>query len=115
MKAKKGTIIKEEKSGEVQRLKNRVRNLEKQNKMLVQKLNTAEAVINSNTAYLKNHTEDISVEELINAAKGKKTLKEIEEGRACPVCGSKAYKTMKTPFGALRSCALCKHSEKVVA
>ncbi len=60
MKAKKGTIVKEAKSGEVQRLKARIKRLEKQNRMLVQKLNTAEKVLEENNKYLKGHTEDIS-------------------------------------------------------
>lgn len=114
MKVKKGTIVKEAKDGQVQKLKNRIKNLEKKNKILVQKLNTAEKALEESAQYLRDHTEDISVEELIKAAKDKKTLKEVEDGRACPNCGSKAYKSMPTLFGELKICQLCKHKETVV-
>lgn len=114
MKVKKGTIVKEAKDGQVQKLKNRIKNLEKKNRILVQKLNTAEKALEESATYLKDHTEDISVEELIKSAKEQKTLKEIEELRACPNCGSKAYISIPTLFGELKTCKICKHSETVV-
>jgi len=112
MKDKKGAIIKEAKSGEVQKLKNQVRNLEKKNKLLISKLNTAEKALGQNIKFLKDTTEDISLEVLLDAAKDNKSLKEIEDNK-CPQCGKNELKIIKTLFGAVHSCK-CGFMEKRV-
>jgi len=110
MKVKKGSIVKEAKSGEVQKLKNRIKNLEKKNKILVQKLNTAERALEHSAKFLKGSTEEFSVEELIEAANDSKTLKEVKDSK-CPKCGKNTLKTMETLFGKLSTCE-CGYMEK---
>jgi len=104
MKSKKGSIVKEAKSGEVQKLRNKIKRLEKDKRILISKLNTAEAALVGNANFLKGSTEDLSVEDLIEAAKENKTLKEVRDGKICPSCGSEDLKVMKTLFGVLESC-----------
>ena len=77
MKSKKGSIVKEAKSGEVQKLKDRIKKLERDKRMLISKLNTTEAALADNVKFLKGSTKDVSVEDLIEAAKTNKTLKEV--------------------------------------
>jgi len=111
MKSKKGSIVKEAKSGEIQKLKNRIKRLEKDKRILISKLNTAEAALAGNNSFLKGSTEDFSVEDLIDAAKENKTLKEIKDDKICPKCGAEDLKVMKTLFGVLESC-MCGHRKK---
>ena len=110
MKCKKGSIVKEAKSGAEQKLKNRIKNLEKKNKILIQKLNTAEKALEHSAKFLKGSTEELSVEELIEAAKDSKTLKEVKDNK-CPKCGGSTMTTMETLFGELKSCP-CGYTEK---
>lgn len=104
MKTKKGSITKQSKDGEVQKLKSRIKRLEKDKRILISKLNTAEAALLGSANFLKGSTEDLSVEELIEAAKENKSLKEIRTGKRCSNCGSEDLKVLKTPFGTMESC-----------
>jgi len=110
MKHKKGTIVKEAKSGEIQKLKNRVKNLERKNKILIQKLNTAEIALEHSAKFLKGSTEEFTVEELIDAANNSKTAKNMKDEK-CPKCGENELKTIATLFGKLATC-LCGYNEK---
>jgi predicted nuclease with TOPRIM domain len=110
LKQKKGAIVKEEKSGQVQKLKNRIKNLEKKNRLLVTKLNSAEAALKDNMKYLKDHTEDLTLEDLIEAASSKKTLVETKKIDICPKCGSEDLKVITTLFGTMESC-ICGYRE----
>ena len=112
MKNKKGSIVKQEKSGEIQKLKNRIKNLEKKNKILVSKLNTAEMALEQNMKFLKGTTEDATLEDLLDAAKVNKTYKEVS-GDICPKCDENELKTIKTLFGTLLSC-ICGYTEKIL-
>ena len=113
MKAKKGDKVKEPKSGEISKLKKRIRLLEKQKRELISKLNTAERVLEKNMKFLKGSTEDISVEELIEAAKEDKTLKEVKEDRVCPSCSSENYKIMSIRGGKIGICSDCSFRGKL--
>tara|TARA_R110000851_G_C13074764_1_gene565193 strand:- start:1950 stop:2291 length:342 start_codon:yes stop_codon:yes gene_type:complete len=108
---KKGMIVKQEKSGEVQKLKNRIKRLEKENRDLISKLNTVERAFDSSIKFLKGTTEDVSLEDLIDAAKENKSYKEIKNEKQCPKCGSSELKVMKTLFGELESCS-CGYTNK---
>jgi archaellum component FlaC len=113
MKVKKGAIVKEAKSAEVQKLKNRIKRLEKDKRELISKLNTLEAAFEKNIKFLKGSTEDVTVEDLIEAAKVNKSLKEVKADNQCPKCGSDELKTIKTLFGELDSCS-CGYTNKRV-
>jgi hypothetical protein len=96
----------EEKDGEVQKLKRRIKRLEKDKSALVSKLNTLESVLNSNMDFLKGSTGDHSLEELLEAAKHKKPLKEIEEkvDVMCPRCEKYEVTVSKMNIGDLILC-----------
>lgn len=104
MKPKK-VIVKEAKDGNVQKLKNRIRRLEKENKKLKSDLGSYEQAFKKTTKFLKDNTDEISLEELIKAAKENKSLKEItpEEVRQCPKCASD-LKKLKYPVGTVIVC-----------
>lgn len=105
--------MKEPKNAEVAKLKKRIRLLEKQKKELVSKLNSAERVLERNMKFLKGSVEDISVEELIEAAKEDKTLKEVKVEKECPNCGSKNLKVMNILGGKIEICPDCSHRGKL--
>lgn len=111
MKSKRGSVVKEEKSGEISKLKKRIRKLEKDKRELVSKLNTLEDVLERNMKFLKGSTEDVSVEDLIEAAKNSKTLKEVKDGKNCPECGGKMA-VIETRFGGIETCS-CGYRRKV--
>jgi len=113
MKSKKGSIVKQEKSGEIQKLKNRIKKLEKDKRILISKLNTAEMALEKNFKFLKGTTEDVSLEDLLEAAKKSKTLKEVKTKKRCSSCGSEDLKVMKTLFGVLESCHCGYRNKKI--
>jgi len=114
MKSKKGSCVKEPKNGEIAKLKKRIRLLEKQKKELISKLNTAEKVLERNLKFLKGSTEDVSVEDLIEAAKEDKTLKEVKEDKSCPNCKStEEYKVMEIRGGKIGICSNCSFRGKL--
>ncbi len=63
--------------------------------------------------FLKGSTEDVSVEELTEAAKEDKTLKEVKDEKVCPNCGSKDYKIMEIRVGKIGVCPDCSHRGKL--
>lgn len=104
---------KEAKDGTVSKLKAQIRRLEKQKKDLVSQLKSAEKALERNMKFLKGSVEDISVEELIEAAKEDKTLKEVKVEKECPNCGSKNLKVMNILGGKIEICPDCSHRGKL--
>lgn len=117
MKLKKGSRVKEEKSGQVQRLRNRVRRLEKENRKLKSELNSLEQAFKNTTKFLRDHTQHIDINDLIEAAKHGSSLKDVQEEQevelVCPKCFSQNFAVVSTPFGEVRSCGDCKHRETI--
>ena len=103
-------IKKEYKDGELNKFKRRIKRLESENKRLKSELNAYEQAFKKTTKFLKDHTDDISLEELIKAAKEDKSLRDVEEEnaakKACPKCLSE-LKIIKYPIGTLISCTKC--------
>ena len=103
---------KEEKSAEVRKLKARNRKLETENKRLVSEIRTLEAAFQKNLKFLKGSTEDVSVEDLIEAAKEDKSLKEVkDEVIKCPNCEAE-IRPIATRFGKVIACK-CGHRGKI--
>lgn len=117
MKPKKGSIVKQEKDGNTQKLKNRIKRLEKENNNLRSEINSLEQAFKNTTKFLRDHTEHISLDELINAAKNGSSLKNVQDEQkvepVCPKCFSKNFIVVPTPFGEVRSCGDCRHRETV--
>lgn len=82
MSKKHKTFNKEEKDGETAKLKRHIRHLEKENTRLKSELRTYEKVFARNITFLKQRTEDLTVEELITGAEKEFTLRQIREEKA---------------------------------
>ena len=109
---------KEAKDGEVERLKRKIKRLEKDKRELISKLNTLEQVLKKNFEVLKGSVEDITVEELIEGAKKDKTVKQMKETRkevvnnSCPEC-NKELKIMPIRGGEIAICGNCTYRRKL--
>ena len=101
----------EEKDGQLDKLKNRVRNLEKENQRLKSELISYEQAFKKTTKFLKDNTKDISLEKLIKAANADKTLKQVQKENGCEKCEGTDLYTAKTPAGFLTLCRTCNHSK----
>jgi len=70
---------KEEKSGEVARLKKRIHHLEKENTKLKSELRTYSRAFEKNITFLREKTNDVSLEDLIKGANAELALKDIKK------------------------------------
>ena len=122
MKLKKGGKMKEEKDGNISKLKARIRRLEKDKRELVSKVNTLEQVLKRNFEVLKGTVEDLSVEELIEAAKNDQTIKEAKKDakkpvkskpEMCPKCEQQTLKIMEIRNGKICICDNCSYRSKM--
>lgn len=104
----------EEKDGELQKLKNRLRNLEKENNRLKSELRTYEQAFKKTTTFLRDNTKEISVERLIEAAKNNNSLKEIKKqdiSIVCKFCFSEDLHISYIPAGKMILCRNCRKTE----
>jgi len=127
MKSKKGSIIKENKDGEVDKLRARIRRLETDNKRLTAKnkkllseIKTLEVYREVTTGHIGDKLNGIPVEKVVKSVekkqKAKKESKE-KEGKskeACPVCYG-PVKEIKFIAGKVKVCSnsKCKFRETV--
>jgi predicted nuclease with TOPRIM domain len=112
---KKKEPKKEYKDAELNKLKRRVKRLENENSRLKSELNSYEQAFKKTTKFLKDHTDDISLEDLIKAAREDKSLKQVEienVHNVCPKCFS-AIKTTETPVGTIKTCTKCDYRDMV--
>lgn len=85
---------KDYKDSELNKLKKRIHKLEKENNRLKSELNAYDQAFKKTTRFLRDNTEDISIEKLIDAARLDKSLKEVQEDETtestfrCPICSS---------------------------
>lgn len=101
---------KEYKDGELNKLKRRIKRLEKENQRLKSENNAFEQAFKKTTKFLEDHTGDISVEDLIKAAKQDKSLKKVEKEHVenlCPKCFSKLKELPKSRVGKIIVCSNC--------
>lgn len=103
----------EEKDGQMDKLKTRVRRLEKENARLKSELNAYEQAFKNTKNFLRDHTDEISLESLIEGAKGNKSLKDIQSSTTHDECKScKGILSISTlPFGTLHLCTHCGYRE----
>lgn len=113
-KSKHRAYEKEDKDGEVSKLKERIRKLEKENNQLKSEIRTLESAFDKTKRFLKGSMNEFSVEDAIEAAKKDKTLKEMKTQYTnfCPKCGGE-IRVDKLPFGSMVFCLNeeCKHHE----
>lgn len=91
---KKPNIFPIENDGKIrdtlQKLRARNKKLEKENKELRSRLSTLEEAFRKTKAFLKDSTDEFSIEQCIEGAKKNQTLKELKP--SCPKCSSKLSK-----------------------
>jgi ribosomal protein S20 len=114
-------FVKEPKDGEVAKLKRHIHKLEKENNKLKSELKTYEKAFSKNITFLKEKTNDLSLEDLINGAKEDLTLKEIKKDTAyrfedlkqrwkCFQCNEGVLRLMIIPGNRyFRKCSMCSH------
>lgn len=101
----------EAKSGNEQKLRNRIRYLERKVKRLEAEKRAYESAFKTTTSFLKDHTEEISLEKLIEGAKKGNSLKEVQEEnqiKECEHCGADDLRRI----GKLVLCMVCKTNAK---
>lgn len=72
---------KEEKDGEVARLKKAIKRLQREKQMLISQLATVEKAFEKNVLFLKKSTDDLTVEQLVDAAKKEMSLAELKAAK----------------------------------
>ena len=98
----------EAKDGTVQKLNKRIKRLEKENSRLKSELNAYDQAFKKTTKFLKDHTDQINIDDLIEGAKQNKSLKEVHEVKpTCPQCLGEIT-AMNTPAGKV---IVCKNTE----
>lgn len=103
---------KEYKDGELNKLKRRIKRLEKENTRLKSELNSYEQAFKKTTRFLKDHTDDISLEDLVQAAKQDKSLRKVEKEHVeslCPKCFNKLKELPKSRVGKIIVCTQCEY------
>ena len=105
---------KEEKDGSVQRLKNRIRRLEKENERLKHEIKTLEAYRNITNKYIDEELDGIPVEKIIKSLEKHHNLEQIKDEikPVCPKCLNKDMMILGRPDGVLHKCS-CGYSKVV--
>lgn len=100
--------------GEIQKLKRRVKKLETENKRLKSELKSFEQAFQRTSNFLRDHTKEITIEGLIDAAKKGHSLKETqneEVKKACRKCLAPELTVIKNNFGSIFVCQKCGERE----
>ena len=102
---------KEAKDGAVEKLKRRIKRLEKDNDKLKSEVRTLEAYKNLTDTYLEGKLDGVPVERVIQGVKKKDSLRKIKKDKvivndACPRC---LTQLIKVPFrsGVVKLCSNC--------
>ncbi len=106
---------KEEKDGQIQRLKSRIRRLEKENDRLKQEVKTLEAYKNITNKYIDDELDGVPIEKVIRSVEKHHNLNEIVEEvkPACPNCINPALSILGRPDGVLHMCGKCGYKKVV--
>ena len=108
--SQKKVPVKEAKSGEIQRLKSRIKKLEKEKSTLERKIRGLESYREETHRYIGSELENIPLEKVIENNKNKTKLKDVTN---CPKCGSD-INLIPSPSGTVELCLnqYCDHRRK---
>lgn len=106
-KPKKGGYLKEAKDSEIAKLKRRIRKLEKEKAILKSELSTYDSAFGQTVDFLKEFTDEFSLEEIIKLAKERK--ESSKKKTICDKCGSDEIKLIASIAGTVIICTKCKH------
>jgi septal ring factor EnvC (AmiA/AmiB activator) len=87
--------------------KQKIKELEKEIKRLKSELKTYERAFKKTEDFLKESTDEFSVEACIDAAKKDKSLKQLKEEKPENTCYCKDRIKLKVPFGTISFCKKC--------
>lgn len=99
-------LKKEEKDGQIQRLRNRVRRLERENERLKQEIKTLEAYRNITNKYIDDELDGIPVEKVIKSVEKHHNLAKVKDEikPVCPMCLNKSMTILGRPDGVMHMC-----------
>lgn len=97
---------KEEKDSRIDRLRNRIRRLEKENERLKQEIKTLEAYRNITNKYIDEELDGIPVEKVIKSVEKHHNLKKVtdEVKPTCPMCLNKDILILGRQDGVMHLC-----------
>ena len=97
------------------KLRAQVRKLKKENKELSSQIHTLTIALRKTQEFLEDNLEGFSVEQCIDAAEKKKTLKQMKEENGCPLCSSSVI-IVNMVNGVIEICSKqsCEYREKKV-
>lgn len=108
----RGKRDEETESYSVKELKAANRRLKSDNERLKSELMSLQEAFSETSKYLKNNTDNISVEKIIEGVKNNKSLVEIKKANKCVKCQSSEVKELNVPaVGTIRICSICKNRE----
>jgi predicted nuclease with TOPRIM domain len=93
----------DENTDKTKALRQRIKELETENKRLKSELKTLNKAFEKTASYIKGNTDGVSVEKMIAGAKAERTMIEIKSENVCPDCSAE-IKTTRLPFGKLSIC-----------
>lgn len=101
----------------IRELKGKIRRLESDKRKLLSEVETLETALEENLRFLKYQTKDLSLEDLIEAAKSKKSLREAKNSRIKEVCkkclSDDLFVSKVESVGVIKLCKDCKHREVI--
>jgi predicted RNase H-like nuclease (RuvC/YqgF family) len=98
----------------IRELKKANRRLKSDNQRLKSEIDTLHQAFEKTSAYIKNNTDNISVEKIISGVKSNKNLEQIKKTNKCEKCGSLEVQSFYVPnVGRVVFCGSCK-DRKVV-
>lgn len=106
---------KEEKDGEIARLKKQIKRLVKEKEKLKSDIRTLEAAFGITVDHIDNKLDGIPVEKVIKSAKKKSKLADVvkDNTESCEKCGETGMKVSVLPHGTLYLCKLCNFSKVI--
>lgn len=99
-------LKKEEKDGQIQRLRIRIRRLERENDRLKQEVKTLEAYKNITNKYIDEELNGIPVEKVIRSVEKHHNLAQVKDEvkPVCPKCLNKDMAILGRPDGVMHLC-----------
>jgi hypothetical protein len=106
---------KEEKDGEIARLKKQIKRLVKEKEKLKSDIRTLEAAFGITVDHIDGKLDGIPVEKVVRSAKKKSKLSATikENTPKCERCGTDGMTVIKTSFNETHLCKLCNHRKVV--
>ena len=106
---------KEEKDGEIARLKKQIKRIKKEKEKLKSELRTLEAAFGITVDHIDGKLDGIPVEKVVKSAKKKSKLANVvkENTETCEKCGTEGMAVIKTPHNETHLCKVCDHRKVI--